>query len=146
MKLLLACLLVACGSDSSPQKMDAPNAPMDGKTVDAKTFLDAAIDAPPDATTNIVTVTCPATPAVTIGTTASIPYSYTFNPQGGTIAQGDIVKFVMPAIHDVTPNTTGSDPGIHVPFGATMCKQFMTKGTFGFHCSLHGFMGAITVN
>ena len=138
------CLLAACGSDSSsPQKMDAPRM-QDGKPVDGKTFLDAAIDAPPDAPTNVVTVACPTTPKVTITTTNTVPSAY--SPATATILQGDIVKFVMPAIHDVSPDATGSDPGIHVPFGATMCKQFMTKGTFGFHCSLHLFKGSITVN
>ena len=44
------------------------------------------------------------------------------------------------------PNTTMSDPGLNVGFGATKCLRFTAPGTFGFHCTPHGFAGTVTVN
>ncbi len=112
-------VLAACGSSSSSK------------------------DAPMQASQTVNQVTCPATPAGTVTTTDA---TFAFNPNAVTISQNGIVKFTMSSIHDVVPNTTGSDPGLNVGFNTTACLQFTAKGTFGFHCGPHGFTGTITVN
>ena len=140
---ILFVALAACGSDPQPAvKMDA--APkMDGKPIDSKP-IDASIDAPPDGPTAIVRVACPTTPDLVV-TTGGAPTKYIYTPNNQTIQQGQIVEFTMPLSHDVFPDT-GTDPGIHVKFGEDGCRQFMAKGTFPFHCSVHLFAGSITVN
>lgn len=142
--VLLVIAIAACGSDSSTKKMDAA-VHNDSKLVDAKP-IDAGIDAPPDAPSGIVRVTCPsgAHLTVTIDTTSITP-KYVFTPNTQSINQNDIVEFVTTATHDVFPDT-GVDPGIHVPFSQDACRQFTAKGTFGFHCSIHQFTGSLTVN
>jgi plastocyanin len=104
-------------------------------TPDAK----KAVDAPPP---TVMTVTCPATPDATVTTGVADAYVQ----PATTITQGQVVKFVMNAAHNVAPNTTMSDSGLNVGFGATACLMFTHTGTFGFHCSAHGFMGTVTVN
>jgi plastocyanin len=99
------------------------------------------IDAPAQAQT-VQMVTCPGTPAATIMTDAS---TFAYQPNAVTITQGQVVKFVMASIHDVEPNTSGSDPGLRVGFGATTCLMFTQSGTFGFHCGPHQFTGTVTV-
>ena len=133
-----ALLLLSCSKDNAK----APDAPAahDAKVVDAKPLVDAGPDAPPDATTAVLTVVCPTTPDAVVMTGADV-----YTPMMTTITVGQIVKFVMPGFHNVTPNT-GQDPGEHVDFGKTECKQFTTAGTFTFQCSLHHFMGSVVVN
>lgn len=135
--VLLVSVLAACGSDSNPS-IDAPRAIDAPRPIDAP-MIDAA---PPDALTLVQTVDCAGvTPAQTI-VTSGLSYS----PNAVTINVNDIVEFQMTASHDVQPNATGSDPGIHVPFSADQCKKFTAAGTYGFHCGPHQFTGSITVN
>jgi len=113
-----------------------------GTTVDAPPIIDTAppIDAPPP---TVFKVDCPATPDATIGTTAGLPFAYM--PPTAMIPVNGVVQFVMPAIHDVEPNATMSDSGLHAPFNATTCLMFTKQGMFGFHCGPHLFQGTITV-
>lgn len=112
-----------------------------GTTVDAPAIdMMPAIDAPP---ATVMKVTCPATPDAMIGTTTGTPYAYV--PMTASIPVGGVVQFVMPAIHDVEPNASMSDSGLHAPFNTTTCLRFTKAGTFGFHCGPHGFTGTITV-
>lgn len=127
--LLLWC--AACGGDDSPAPRDAGT---DGKLVDAN-----LVDAAPDAFQSVVTVTCAGTEP-TIATSG-----FAYSPNTLTINQGEAVKFVMPSSHNVVPSTTGSDPGLSVPFSTTRCLQFNMTGTFGFFCGPHGFTGSVTV-
>jgi plastocyanin len=111
----MAALLVtaACGSDTKPSG-DSPGA------------------------ATVQQVTCPGTPAAQITVAAS---GAAYMPTSASITQGQVVRFVMPAAHDVTSTT----PGLDVRFGATNCLMFTAPGTFNFHCSVHGFMGTVTV-
>jgi plastocyanin len=118
---LAICASVACGGGSNP--------------ADAKVFHDA-----PGGSATVMAVTCPGTPAATVMDNTGV-----YSPMSVTITQGQIVKFVNDPTHDVSPNTTGSDSGLHVDFGLTGCLMFTHTGTFGFHCSQHGFMGSVTV-
>lgn len=96
----------------------------------------------------VTTVNCASsTPAATVTTkdNGGDGGSDVFMPMATTISVGDVVKFVMPGIHDVVPNT-GVDAGLSVGLGDTKCLKFSTAGTFAFHCGPHGFPGTITVN
>ncbi len=102
----------------------------------------AAIDAPPQVST-LVDVDCTSiAPTATI-TTNDATMTYAGSP--ATINMGQVVQFTTSANHDVTPNTTGSDPKLSVDFSTTKCKMFTSTGTYGFHCSVHGFTGSVTV-
>ncbi|MGE5186847.1 MAG: hypothetical protein ACM31C_32560 [Acidobacteriota bacterium] len=118
--LCLSLVLAACGGSSSSKS-----------------------DAPMQASQTVNQVTCPATPDATVTTTDA---TFAYSPNAVTINQNGIVKFTMSSIHDVVPNSTGSDPGLMVGFNTTACLQFTAKGTFGFHCMPHGFTGTVTVN
>jgi len=126
--LVLALALAACGSDSPKKTPDAA--------------------ATPDAPTMVATVSCTGiTPAATI-TIDSLGDAYM--PATATITQGQTVMFMSTSIHDMTPghlpaDSAIADPGIHVDFNKTECKIFTATGTYGFHCSIHGFNGTITV-
>lgn len=134
MKACVLCVL-ACGCGSNAQPVDAHR--QDSFAVDQP----PPIDAPPP---TVLAVTCPATPAQLITATTNVPYQY--QPQAASIHVDDIVEFQMPSIHDVVPNATNSDSGLEVDFGETKCLQFTKAGTFGFHCSPHGFAGSVNVN
>jgi len=104
--------------------------------------VDGGVDAP--ATTVMVVDPCPATPDATVITEDS---SFAYMPQMTTITQGQVVKFVTSASHDVKPSgSKPSDPGLNVGFNKTACLRFTQTGTFNFVCSIHGFAGAIQVN
>ncbi|MDB4954512.1 MAG: hypothetical protein JWO36_2081 [Myxococcales bacterium] len=125
--LVALVLLGACGS-SNNTTADAPR----------------AIDGPPP---TIVEVTCPATPAATV-TTSDAAFAYT--PAMTTITQGQVVKFTMSGSHNVVPghaaaDSTKTDSGMNVGFGAMKCLMFTQTGTYGFHCLPHQFNGTITV-
>jgi plastocyanin len=156
MKTLLALALAslstvaACGGDDGGKAhSDAPKS-IDGKAIDAKPIdahladahlVDAHLIDAPQAT--VVAVTCPTTPDATVTTSG-----FAYMAAQTTISVNQIIKFTMPpgTNHDVSPDATGSDPGLHVDFNAIACLQFTHTGTFGFHCSIHGFTGSITVN
>jgi plastocyanin len=139
--LVPVMLLAACGGD------DGGTSPIDAKGIDAKVIdapvVDAQIvDAPIDAAATVVAVTCPTDPVPPTITTGS----NVFTPDNVTIAQDEIVKFVMPSIHNVVPDTTlPTDPGLRVDFNETKCLQFTALGTFNFKCQPHGFKGHVTV-
>lgn len=123
---VLGLLLAACGDDG-------------GKAVDAPKAIDM-----PVVTATVQEVTpCPATPDATIMTVDS---TFMFMPAAVTITQGQVVKFMTSAAHNVVPNTSMSDSGLSVGFAATKCLRFTKAGTFGFHCGPHSFMGTVTVN
>jgi plastocyanin len=127
-----------CGSSSSSPTTDAP------KHIDAPAAIDAPmVDAPPP---TALTVDCATvTPVTTVTATTTLPYSYQFS-SGSTIAVNDVVMFMMPGIHNVVPDATMSDTGLHVGFGETKCLKFTVAGAFHFHCQPHGFEGVITAN
>ncbi len=137
----LLVILTACGGDDGGgTPRDA--AVGDGRGVDAPKLVDASLfDAPPDAQAFVLEVTCDGSEAETVTTSGS-----SFSPMAVTIAQNEVVKFVMPGNHNVVPDsTTTTDPGINVSFNETKCLQFTIVGTFGFKCMPHGFKGSITV-
>jgi hypothetical protein len=115
--------LAACGDDGGGGAVDAR--PIDG----------------PGST--VMMVTCPAGTVPTITTLAAA-----FDMPTMTIARGSIVKFVSTATHPVGPFPTGvdTDPGIVVPEGQTRCLMFTATGTFKFICTVHSYLGTITVN
>lgn len=103
-------------------------------------------DAPrPDAQpSTVMEVTCPATTPVTFTTQAS-----SFSPSTATIAVGQTVKFVSTSTdHPIGPLTGDplSDPGLRVPATQTKCFTFMATGTFKFICTVHSYLGTLTVN
>ena len=97
---------------------------------------DSKSDSPGMAT--VAKVTCPGTPAATITVNAG---GTAYMPNTATIPVNGIVRYVITAAHNVTSTT----PGLAVDFGQTQCMQFSAAGTFAFHCSVHGFMGTVTV-
>jgi plastocyanin len=64
-----------------------------------------------------------------------------YSPASTTIEPGEVVKFMMPASHDVASSTSG----LTVTFGATKCLKFATAGTYTFNCTPHGFTGTVKV-
>jgi plastocyanin len=95
--------------------------------------------ATPDAasTATVRAVDCATvTPAASITTTSNA-----YTPNQSTIAVGGVIKWTLPAPHDVASTTAG----LVVDFGATKCLQFTAAGTFAYHCSAHGFTGSVTV-
>lgn len=143
--LAVMAALAACGTDEREMNQSRDAAQSDDGLIARDAALDdTAVDAMMDAGNagpTVVAVTCAGTlPTVTTsnGTTA-------YMPSTTTISQGDVVKFVMSSKHDVTPDATGSDPGLVVAKGQTKCLKFTATGTFGFHCSAHATMGSIVV-
>ena len=121
---LILVAIAACGGD------DGMNTQVDARAVDA-------------VASTVMEIGCPASPAgdvtVNLGGTAYVPMQTTIQVNG-------IVRFTMPADHNVVPNTlTTTDPGLTVPFNTTKCLRFTTAGTFGFNCGPHGFAGTIVV-
>ena len=145
-KLLLLAVLASCGSDDSPT--DASVTKDAAKTADAKATVDGATtpDAAPAAT--VQTVDCATvTPAGTVTTIGGSGIGASYSPMATTITANGVVKFVMPATHNVIPDTsTTTDTGLHVDFNATTCLKFTATGTFGFKCQPHNFKGSVTVN
>jgi plastocyanin len=133
---LAAILVLACGCNSSAKLVDAR--PHDSIVVDDP----PPIDAPPP--TVFAVTPCPSNIAQLITATTNVPYQY--QPTAASIHVNDVVQFQMPPIHNVVPNATNSDSGLEVNFGETKCLQFTKAGTFGFHCSPHGFAGSVNVN
>ncbi len=140
----LGISLVACGDDgdSTDTNDDNDDTPLiDAAAIDAPALDAPALDAPG---ATVMMVTCPATPALTIGTGPGNAY----NPTTGTIAVGDIVRFQLGGSHNVVPHPTmPSDPGLRLGFGANACLQFTVAGAFTFQCQPHapGMRGTITV-
>jgi len=103
---------------------------------------DAAVDGA--ASSVMVVDPCPGTPDATVMTDDS---TFSYSPGATTITQGQVVKFLTSATHDVKPNTAvNTDTGLNVGFNQTKCLRFTATGTFGFRCSFHGFVGTVTVN
>src|SRR5262245_2434831 len=103
---------------------------------------DAAPDMP--ASTLMDVDPCPGSPD---GTVTTDDATFAYSPSGTTISQGQVIKFVTSATHDVKPNTVvTTDVGLNVGFNQTKCLRFTATGMFGFRCSIHGFVGTITVN
>jgi len=95
----------------------------------------------PDAapvTSDVTEVSCGgATIAATITTTG-----FNYSPTSATISVGEIVQFSPSSTsHDVN----GDDPGLTVGLGGDKCFSFDAAGTYGFHCTPHGFQGSIVV-
>jgi plastocyanin len=90
-------------------------------------------------------VTCPATTPVTFVAQLS-----SFNPPTASITLGQIVKFDTSATlnHPIgpIPGEPLSDPGLVVPAGKTKCFNFLATGTFKFQCTVHSYVGTLTVN
>ena len=123
-RALLLVAIAACGGD-------------DGMT----TTIDArSVDAVPN---KVMEIGCPASPDGNVTTNAG---GTAYVPMQTTISVNGIVRFMMPADHNVVPNTlTTTDPGLSVPFNTTKCLRFTTAGTYGFNCGPHGFAGTIVV-
>jgi plastocyanin len=117
--------LGACGSSST--SVDAPPPAIDAAppTVDA---------APPGVAMEVDCTTAPTAPVV-------VTQGFNFSPVNTPIAAGSVVKFTMPAEHNVASATVG----LAVDFSATKCLKFPTAGIYMFHCVPHGFVGTITV-
>jgi plastocyanin len=119
-------VLAACGGGDTA-KMDAPTH-----------------DAAPVATA--VTVDCATnTPTATVIEMDTVD---AFMPMMTSINMGQVVKFTTSASHNVKPNPIApkTDAGLDVTFNTTKCLRFTATGTFGFMCSVHSFVGSVTVN
>lgn len=113
--ILSSSLLAACSSDPAPA--DAPGS-------------------------NVETVTC-AGGEMSIATTGD-SFAGVYTPNAVTISAGQAVQFVMPATHNVVPDT-GGDANLSVPFSTTRCLKFKVAGSYKFHCGPHAFKGTVTV-
>ncbi len=132
--LLVAAMLAACGGDDGGSV-----------TVDAA----GSGSGSGSGTNTVTTVSCTgATIAATVTTmTGTNAYMYSTST-APSISVGGIVEFKTSTNHDVNPSTgtTPSDPGLKVGFSADVCLKFSKAGTFNFYCSVHTFMGKVTVN
>lgn len=126
MKAVMAVLaLAACGGGEDSPADSAPN------------------DTPTQSSVMVVT---PCT-----GEAATIESLATrFDPMSATITMGQIVKISAGQVgddHDIKPALTGTtDAALLVPGGQERCFRFTAPGTYGFRCSIHGFVGSIVVN
>lgn len=127
--LALLLPLVACSGE-------APSGP-----ADAKVMSDAAD------MSSVMEVTCPATVPLTVTADSSEAATmFMYAPSAAAIPVGSIVKFMMPNVHDVGPNSQRpGDPALKVGLGATKCFKFTKAGTFNFLCTRHSFVGSVTV-
>ena len=124
MRAVVFVALAACGGSSEPP----PPEP----------------DAPPSSA--LMEVTPCAGEAATVTANPS-DQATMYTPPMTTITMGQIVKFEMPAAHNVTPHPTmPSDPNLRVNFGQTKCFRFVQTGSFNFFCTPHSFRGTVTVN
>ena len=87
---------------------------------------------------SVANIACPATPDATITVNSG---GNAYMPATASIPVNGVVKYVITPTHNVVSTT----PGLAVDFGQTMCLQFTQAGTFNFRCSVHGFMGTVTV-
>ena len=130
--LVALAVCAACSSSSNTKNPDAPPMKMDGS----------------GGSSAVQTVSCTGiTPAMTVTATDGVMM---YMPATATISQGQVVMFMTSSGHDVSPghyvpDSTISDPGIHVDFNMTGCRMFTQTGNYGFHCSIHHFDGTITV-
>ncbi len=116
---------------------------------------------------HVTMVSCTGAAVAATVTTSGFAYS----PETTTISIGEIVELMPGSLHDVN----GDDPGLMVPLGGDLCFSFdegttgtpiacdplqetppscsggyscvggFCKRTYGFHCTPHGFEGAIVV-
>ncbi|MBA3391334.1 MAG: hypothetical protein H0T89_01765 [Deltaproteobacteria bacterium] len=122
--IALAFSLAACGGDDSNTTPDA------APTTDAPAA-------------GAVMVTCPATPDKTVTTSEA---SNTYMPMMTTMNQGQVVRFMTSATHNVVALNATSDPALVVGFNQERCFMMTKTGTFPFKCGPHGFTGTIVVN
>ena len=101
-------------------------------------------DTTPDAPANVLEVTpvdpCPGTPDAQFMALAS-----RFEPVSATIGQGQVVKFISDVTHPIAA-LAGTDPDLNVPESQTKCFRFTMPGTYKFKCTVHGYVGTLTVN
>lgn len=73
--------------------------------------------------------------------------AYVFTPSGSTFSVGDVIQFVPgSSAHDMTSGSgTTADGRFQTTLGATECLRFNAAGTYPFFCSVHLFMGTLTV-
>ncbi len=128
--LAMMLVLAACGSSSDPPAgVDAPA---------------SGVDAAP---ATVVEVSPCTGEVVTIESTGGFRFDNGAGSSMVTINQGEIVKFISGAPHNVIPVMPMSDPGLTVGFGATKCLRFTKTGTYKFRCQPHSNMtGSVTVN
>jgi plastocyanin len=114
---VLVSVLAACGGDDGGTKpIDAPVTP-------------SVVEVNP----------CPATPDATFMTMAA-----SFNPSTAMINQGQVAKFISTSTHPIAA-LAGTDPALNVAEGATKCFRFTMAGMFKFKCTVHGYVGTLTV-
>jgi|GEM_PF-2848526 len=124
LSLLLSCsalITIAACSSSSESTPDAKPA-----TPDAAPALGVA-----------EAVDCTSAPTAPEVKTSGLSYS----PVNTSIAAGSVVKFTMPADHNVVSTVTG----LSVDFSSQKCFKFATAGTYSFKCGPHQFVGMVTV-
>ena len=119
---VLVSFLVACGGGGEDKPVDASM--IDSPSVPTVTRVDP----------------CPGTVDLTITTLASA-----FDMPAATITQGKVVKYVSTATHPIAPQA-GTDPNFAVPEGQTRCFRFTMTGTYKYRCTVHGYVGMLTVN
>jgi plastocyanin len=125
MRAAVLAVLVACGSseDPPPGEIDAP--------VGGSTIMEVT-----PCVGEAATVTADPSDQATM-----------YMPPATTITMGQIVKFELPAAHNVAPHPTmPSDENLRVNFGQTKCLRFTAAGSFAFQCTSHSFRGTVTVN
>lgn len=82
---------------------------------------------------------CPATPDESFMALAT-----RFEPVSATITQGQVVEFVSDVDHPIGA-LAGTDSDLTVPESATKCFRFTMPGTYKFRCTVHGYVGTLTV-
>ena len=70
-----------------------------------------------------------------------------FDPDQASIPAGDTIFFTFQGVqHNVKFDTQGNPGDVPTTSNATVKRQFLTAGTYSYHCSIHAQMtGTITV-
>lgn len=96
-------------------------------------------------TQSVTEVTCTGSPPTVTATGDDSNGKY--EPANTTISAGGVVKFTMPLIHNMIPDTTKTtDAGLRVGFNTEKCLKFAKAGVYNFICASHSFRGTVTVN
>jgi plastocyanin len=137
--LALALSLTACGDDTGGTGTGSGSGGGSSSTGDtAASTTDAASSG--TGTASVTSVDCASvTPDAEITTEG-----FAFSPTTATVPAGGTIRFTPAA---TTHNIAGTDGSWSSEFGATVCFQFATAGSFAFQCDAHAsqMTGTITV-
>ena len=152
--IVVACLLTACGAQATHQSSPSPSpSPAATSSTPSPTASPTPVETPAPTPQPVVSTPRP-TPAPTPQPTpppvmtASVKIiSFAFSPSSLSVRTGTRVTFKN---QDPTFHTVTADGGLFnsgdLATGQSFSFTFMSRGSFGYHCSIHPSMkGTVTV-